>query len=106
LKELLLLAVAAALECGGDALIRAGLTGSKAWLLAFGATVLFAYGMAVNLPKWDFSKLMGVYISIFFVVSQAIAIIAFHEKPKMPILVGGALIVAGGLVISLWKPAG
>jgi small multidrug resistance family-3 protein len=49
---------------------------------------------------------MGVYISIFFVVSQAIAIIAFHEKPKMPILVGGALIVAGGLVISLWKPAG
>ncbi len=106
MKELVLLAFAAALECGGDAFIRAGITGGKGWLLAFGATVLFAYGMAVNLPKWDFSKLMGVYIAVFFVVSQAIAIVAFHERPKAPLLVGGALIVAGGLVISLWRPAG
>ena len=105
LKELLILVLAASLECGGDAVLRAGLSSGKSWLLACGAAVLFAYGLVVNLPKWDFSKLMGVYIALFFVVSQVIAIAFFHEKPRTPLLVGGAFIVLGGLIISLWKPA-
>jgi hypothetical protein len=28
-----------------------------------------------------------------------------HVKPGMPILVGGALIVAGGLVMTFWRAA-
>ncbi len=29
----------------------------------------------------------------------------FRTLPSLPILIGGALIVAGGLVVTLWQPA-
>ena len=104
---LLLLVAAAALEAGGDALVRGGLFGPtfarRALLLALGALVLFAYGCFVNLPRWDFGRLLGVYVAAFFVVAQVINWAGFGQKPTLPILVGGALIVAGGLVITLWR---
>ena len=103
--DLLLLACAAAMEAGGDALVRSGLRGGKAVMLVLGATILFGYGVTVNLPKWDFSRLMGVYICFFFVVSQVIAVLGFHEKIKTPVLVGGAFIVVGGLVMTFWHSA-
>ena len=105
---LFVLFVAAVLEAGGDALVRTGLeagtAGRKLALFAAGAVVLFAYGYAVNAPRWDFGKLLGIYVVFFFVVAQAIAWIGFGQKPSLPILVGGALIVTGGLIISLWHP--
>ncbi len=105
---LLVLFLAAVLEAGGDALVRTGLEAPKAArkfaLFAAGAVVLFAYGYAVNAPRWDFGKLLGIYVVFFFVVAQAISWLGFGQKPSLPILVGGALIVAGGLVISLWHP--
>ena len=105
---LFVLFVAAVLEAGGDALVRTGLeagtAGRKLALFAAGAVVLFAYGYAVNAPRWDFGKLLGIYVVFFFVVAQAIAWVGFSQKPSLPILVGGALIVAGGLIISLWHP--
>jgi small multidrug resistance family-3 protein len=73
-------------------------------LFAAGAVVLLAYGVAVNSPPWDFGKLLGVYVALFFVVAQVINLILFHVRPDMPVLAGGALIVAGGLVITLWRP--
>ncbi len=103
MREALFLVIAAVLEVGGDALVRTGLRGGRPIGFALGALVLFMYGLTVNLPKWDFSRLMGVYIALFFVVSQVIAVAAFHEKLKQPIVVGGALIVAGGLVMTLWQ---
>ncbi len=106
MRAILLLVLAAALEVGGDALIRWGLKGPKHLGLPLGAFVLFAYGLSVNLPKdWDFGRLMGAYIAVFFVVSQVVAVAAFHEKIRPPALVGGALIVAGGVVLSLWRVA-
>jgi len=105
MREALLLALAAVLEVGGDALVRWGLKGGR-WIgLALGAAVLFGYGLSVNLPKWDFSRLMGVYIAVFFVVSQITAVVFFHERIGLPTIVGGALIVAGGILISVWRPA-
>ena len=105
---LLVLFLAAVLEAGGDALIRTGLgsptLGRRLALFAAGAAVLFAYGYAVNAPRWDFGKLLGIYVVFFFVVAQAISWLAFAQKPSVPILVGGGLIVAGGLIISLWHP--
>ena len=104
---LLFLAAAAGLEAGGDALVRGGLFGQtparRALFLALGALVLFAYGCFVNLPRWDFGRLLGVYVAAFFVVAQAINWAGFGQKPTLPILVGGGLIVAGGLVITLWR---
>ncbi|MDR3520330.1 MAG: hypothetical protein P4L54_01815 [Acidocella sp.] len=104
---LIVLALAATLEAGGDALVRSGLhappLASKAGFMAAGAAVLFAYGVSVNLPPWDFGKLLGVYVALFFVVAQVINLLAFGMKPGLPIYVGGALIISGGLLITFWR---
>ena len=97
-----LLVVAAVLEVGGDAAVRRGLVESRATWLLLGAASLVAYGFAVNWSRSvDFGRLLGVYIAVFFVVSQAIAALAFGESPSRSLVVGGALIVAGGAVIQL-----
>lgn len=104
---LLVLALAATLEAGGDALVRTGLhappLASKIGFMAAGAAVLFAYGVVVNLPPWDFGKLLGVYVALFFVVAQVINLLAFGMKPGLPIYAGGALIISGGLLITFWR---
>lgn len=103
-RSLGFLILAAVLEVGGDALVRWGLKGSKLGL-PLGAAVLFAYGLSVNLPKWDFGRLMGVYIALFFIVAQATSVLVFKEKLGTPALVGGVFIVAGGAVMTFWKGA-
>jgi small multidrug resistance family-3 protein len=84
MKEVLILIGAAGLEVGGDALVRWGIRGGQNIGFVLGAVVLFAYGLLVNLPKWDFGRLLGVYIALFFVVSQIVAYFFFHEKVKTP----------------------
>ncbi|WP_263354842.1 hypothetical protein [Acidicapsa acidisoli] len=101
------LSLAAFLEVSGDACFQSGLyqaTGATRgmWFLS-GAAVLATYGFFVNLPQWDFGKLLGVYVVLFFVIAQIVAKIRFHQSPTTPILVGGALIVAGGVVMTFWR---
>jgi multidrug transporter EmrE-like cation transporter len=103
MREAMFLALAAVLEVGGDALVRWGLKGGRWYGLALGAAVLFGYGLSVNLPKWDFGRLMGVYIAAFFVVAQAVAVVFFHERLQLPTIVGGILIIAGGILITVWR---
>ncbi len=93
-----LLLVSALLESGGDALVRAGLRGPS-WLLAAGAASLVAYGIVVNQSRVDFGRLMGAYIVVFFLVSQVISALFFHQLPRSRTLLGGALLLAGGAVI-------
>jgi small multidrug resistance family-3 protein len=101
----LALIVAAALEVAGDYLVRKGLP-ANIGLLALGGALLVAYGLAVNLWwRGDFSKLLGLYVAVFFVVSQVWGVCLEHERLDAPRLVGGALIVGGGLIIQLWRPA-
>ncbi|HTO82964.1 MAG TPA: hypothetical protein VMQ73_12050 [Methylomirabilota bacterium] len=104
---LFVLLLAAVLEAGGDAIVRTGLH-ARSWpsrigLLALGAGVLFAYGVTVNLPSWDFGRLLGVYVTLFFLVAQIINWAGFGKPPTAAILVGGALIIAGGLTITFWR---
>ena len=103
----LLLLLAALLEVGGDALVRAGMRGegaaARAGLIAAGAAALLAYALAVNGPAWDFGKSLGVYVALFFIAAQAVDFAAFGVRPDLPLVVGGALIVAGGAVITLWR---
>jgi drug/metabolite transporter (DMT)-like permease len=105
---LLILLGAAVLEAGGDALVRAGLThpapARRALLFASGGLVLLAYGFLVNAPRWDFGRLLGIYVVFFFLVAQAVSWIGFGQKPTLPILAGGVCIVMGGLIMTLWKP--
>ena len=97
---------AAVLEAGGDALVRYGLSApalpARLALFTLGGIVLFCYGYLVNTPGWDFGRLLGVYVVFFFLVAQAIAWLAYGQLPSRPLLVGGALIVAGGAIISIW----
>ena len=98
------LVLAAALESGGDALMRHGLTrGPRAWVVA-GALVLALYGVVVNADRRvDFSTLMGTYIAVFFVVSQAIAVAFMGDRPAPTTLAGGILIIAGGALVQFGK---
>jgi hypothetical protein len=101
------LLIAASLEVFGDACFQSGLyrsTGSAkvGWFVG-GIAILAGYGLFVNLPQWDFGKLLGVYVALFFLVAQIVAKVRFGQEPTTPILVGGSLIVAGGLVITFWK---
>lgn len=104
---LLVLLVAAMLEAGGDALMQLGLHSPlplrRAAFICLGSVVLMLYGVVVNLPPWNFGRLLGVYVTLFFLVAQLINWFGFGLKPTPPILVGGALIMTGGLVISVWR---
>ena len=108
LLALPLLCLAALLEVGGDALVRTGLlhggpsATTRIGFMAAGALVLFIYGLSVNLPAWDFGRLLGLYVALFFVVAQIVNRVAFGASPGIPVLVGGVLIVTGGLVVAFW----
>jgi len=90
---------AAILEVGGDALIRKGLRGSGWAVIAAGCVVLACYGLMVNTVKWDFSKLLGVYVAVFAVVSVLCGLLAFKETVPISTWLGLGLIIIGGLVI-------
>ena len=98
LKTLIILIIASGLEVGGDALVRLGLGGAT-YAMAAGALTLFAYGLVVNKSGLDFNRLMGIYIAIFFLMSQVISFILFKQIPDDRILLGGGFIVTGGLLI-------
>jgi small multidrug resistance family-3 protein len=98
LKALVILILAAALEVGGDALVRMGL-GGRSYLIGAGAITLLMYGIVVNKSGLDFNRVMGLYIAIFFVVSQIISFILFRQIPDDRLILGGGFIIAGGLLI-------
>src|ERR1700748_2812516 len=98
-----ILVLAAALEAGGNAIIRGGLhsqsVGRRSLLFMVAALVLLAYGWCVNTPPWDFGKLLGLYVVFFFLFAQVFSWLIFKQAPSTTILIGGTLIVAGGVVI-------
>jgi len=101
MKVLAFLVLAALLEVLGDAAMRAGLVRSPWWFIA-GAGALITYGVVVNATRsMDFGRLLGGYISVFFVVSQLVSVAVLHERLPPSRLVGGVFIVIGGLVV-LW----
>jgi hypothetical protein len=106
LAVLAFLIAATALESGGDAVVRNGLFAragaARVAVLLLGAAMLFGYGVMLNLAPQPFERVVGLYLATLFVVWQVISFIAFGAVPSLPILVGGGLIVAGGLVVSFW----
>jgi uncharacterized protein YaaW (UPF0174 family) len=101
------LTLAAFLEAFGDSLFQSGLYRSagaaRALFFVCGAVVLALYGFTVNLPHWDFGKLLGVYVVLFFLVAQVLAKVRFNQAPTTPIYVGGTLIATGGIIIAFWR---
>lgn len=97
-----MLVLATTLEAGGDAIVRVGLRPGdvpvRTALMLSGGVVLCLYDLMLNLAPLDWGRLMSAYVATFFVVGQAINLLAFGTAPTLPVVVGGALIVAGGLV--------
>jgi len=90
---------AAVLEVGGDAIIRRGLYGSGIVLITLGFLMLGCYGIVVNTVRWDFSKLLGVYVAVFALVSVLCGRFLFKEQVPASTWIGLSVIIIGGLVI-------
>lgn len=102
-----LLLVAALLEVWGDSYFSAALhrtSGFSRWTSVIaGIVILSLYGLVVNLSKWDFGTLLGVYVFFFYVAAQIVNWARFKQPPGLPVLVGGLLFAAGAAVIRFWK---
>jgi small multidrug resistance family-3 protein len=103
------LIVATALEVSGDAIIRKSLFEhvglARLGLFVLGAALVTGYGTFLNLAPLEFGKVVGLYIATLFVMWQLITFFAFRTLPTLPVMLGGALIVAGGMIVSFWKSA-
>lgn len=106
---LVLLIIATALEVSGDAVVRIALYqhvgAARVCLFLGAAALLFGYGLFLNLAPLEFGRVVGLYIATLFVIWQAINYIAFRSLPSLPVVIGGALIIAGGAIVSFWNPA-
>ena len=104
-----LLLAATMLEVSGDAVVRTAIYNhvgpARLGLFLAGAALLLGYGTFLNLAPLEFGQVVGLYIAMLFVMWQIVNFLVFHTLPTVPILMGGALVVAGGLVVSFWKAA-
>ena len=89
----------ALLEVGGDAAIWRGLRGKMLGLVLAGFLALGCYGLLVNSLKWDFSKLLGVYVGFFAFASVLCGRFFLREHVPPSTWFGLGLIMAGCLVI-------
>ncbi|MFP5237570.1 MAG: hypothetical protein ACLGSD_16860 [Acidobacteriota bacterium] len=102
------LSLAALFETWGDSFFQSAFyrsTGAaRIAPILTGILVLAIYGSLVNAPRWDFGRLLGLYVVLFFLAAQVLNWFRFGQAPTPPIYAGGALILAGGLVIAVWHP--
>ena len=68
-----------------------------------GGLMLAAYGLLVNTVRWDFSKLLGVYVAVFALVSVLCGRFVFGEEVPLATWLGLAIIVIGGMVIQFGR---
>jgi drug/metabolite transporter superfamily protein YnfA len=94
-----LFVAAAVLEVGGDAVIRTGLRGHRPWVLLGGFVILGSYGVVVNLLPLDFSRLLGVYVGVFAVVSVLVGKVVFGDQLPTSTWLGVGVILVGSLIV-------
>jgi small multidrug resistance family-3 protein len=99
--------IATSLEAIGNSVVRLGINQNqwmvRSLLFVAGAILLFGYGLSVNLAPVDFSRVVGLYIAMLFIMWQVVSFVVFQVTPVAPVLVGGLLIVVGGTIVTLWK---
>lgn len=107
MKIFLFVLAATVFEATGDAIVRVALHhpshAARAGLFLVGGLLLTLYGTSLNLAPVEFAAVTGIYIATLFVVFQITNYVFFRIAPTSAVVVGGALIVAGGLVVALWK---
>ena len=104
----ILLLIATVLEVSGDAVVRIAIYNhagqTRTVLFVVGAALLLGYGTFLNLAPLEFGQVVGLYLATLFIVWQVINFFAFRALPTVPIMVGGSLVIAGGAIITFWKP--
>ena len=95
----LIFVAAAVLEVSGDAVVRKGLRGSGLIIILIGFAMLGCYGVVVNMVRWDFSKLLGVYVAIFALISILFGRFVFKETIPVATWIGLMVIIGGGMII-------
>lgn len=103
----LLLLLATTLEVSGDAAVRLAIYNHsgpmRLALFLAGAALLLGYGSFLNTAPVEFGRIVGLYIATLFVVWQIINFLVFRTLPGLPVWLGGALVIAGGLLITFWR---
>ena len=61
--------------------------------------MLGCYGVVVNMVKWDFSKMLGVYVALFALISVLFGRFAFKENIPNATWIGLIVIICGGMII-------
>jgi hypothetical protein len=109
IPAVVLLLAATILEVSGDAVVRIALYNhvgpARLGLFLAGAALLFGYGTFLNLAPLEFGQVVGLYLATLFLVWQVINFVAFRALPTLPIVLGGSLVIAGGAIITFWKPS-
>jgi drug/metabolite transporter (DMT)-like permease len=107
MRVFLFVLAASILESTGDAIVRIALhraaSPARIGLFLMGGILLTLYGTSLNLAPVEFAAVTGLYVATLFVVFQITNYIFFRSAPTPAVLVGGALIVAGGLIVSIWR---
>ena len=107
MKIFLFVLAATICEASGDAVIRLSLHNNsvvgRILLYLSGSVLLALYGTSLNLAPVNFAAVTGLYIATLVVAFQVANYLFFHTPPTPAVMAGGSLIVAGGLVIYLWK---
>src|SRR5271163_3141896 len=107
MKIFLFVLAATIFEACGDAVLRIAIRDSsglaRVGLFLLGGTLLTLYGTSLNLAPVDFAAVTGFYVAMVFVMFQIVNYAIFRTLPSAGVLTGGFLIVAGGLIVMIWK---
>ena len=107
IQSIAFLLLATTIEVSGDAIVRIGIYRhagiTRFGLFLIGASFLFGYGYCLNRAPVEFGTVVGLYIATLFFVWQVINFAVFRTLPTLPTLVGGAFIIAGGLIVTFLK---
>jgi hypothetical protein len=108
IPPMVLLVIATTLEVIGDAVVRLALYDhagpARVGLFMVGAAFLLGYGTFLNLAPVEFGRVVGLYISTLFVIWQLINFVVFRTPLTLPTVVGGSMIMAGGAIVTFWRP--
>ena len=108
IPAVVLLLAATILEVSGDAVVRMAIYNhvgpARVGFFFTGAALLLGYGTLLNLAPLEFGQVVGLYLATLFIVWQVVNFVAFRTLPTLPILLGGSLVIAGGAIITFWKP--
>lgn len=107
MRVFLFVLMATTFEAVGDAIVRSALHQDNArvriGLFLLGSICLTLYGTFLNLAPVEFAQVVGFYIAMLFLTFQITNYAFFRVTPTVPVLAGGSLVVAGGLIVGLCK---